>query len=188
MKKEGKTSSKYDILATRAAQGDQIAFAELYEYCFPRVYNYIFAKIKDVDLTDDIVSEVFVKVYKKLSLYDREKAAFSTWLFRMAANTMTDKLRQGQRRQEDTWEDFFDPAGPDSEEPEVVTLKKEQNDEILKALDKLGERERRIIELKFFGGLPNTEIGEMVGISSSNVGTILSRSLLKLKNFLSERE
>jgi len=188
MEKQGKPSSRYDILATRAAQGDQIAFTELYEYCFPRVYNYIFAKVKDAELADDIVSEVFVKVYQKLSLYDRNKAAFSTWLFRMAANTMTDKLRQGQRRQEDTWEDFFDPAGPNSEEPEAVALKKEQNDEILVALDKLSERERRIIELKFFSDLPNTGIAEIIGISVSNVGTILSRSLAKLKKFLPEQE
>jgi len=184
--KKNTEASHYDILAVRAANGDQIAFAELYEYSFPRVYNFIFAKVKDAELADDIVSDVFIKVYQKLGMYDREKAAFSTWLFRMALNTMTDNLRKQDRKREDTWEDFFDPAGPVSEQPESVALKKEQNDTLLKAIDKLNERGRRIVELKFWSGLSNTEIAEIMDLSVSNVGTILTRAMIKLRKILGD--
>jgi len=179
---------RFDQVAVCAARGDQVAFAELYQYYFPRVYNFIFAKVKNVDLADDIVSDVFIKIYRKLDSYDPGKAAFSTWLFRAAANSCTDALRTLSRKRESSWEAFFDPAAPTSEEPEARALVAEQNSELLKAMDKLSERERRLVELKYWSGLGNVEIAELTGLNVSNVGTILFRALGKLKQILGDRD
>lgn len=177
--------SYYNSLAQKAIH-DEDAFQELYEHFFPRVYNFIFARVKNPDAADDIVSTAFLKMYENLARYNPERAAFSTWLFRIALNCMTDYFRRKESSQEAEWEEFFDPAAPDSLEPEAQTLAEEGNAELLKALDKLTDKERRIVELKYFSGLGNKEIAEILGITANNVGVVLFGALKKLRKALGE--
>ena len=78
-------SGYYNELAERARY-DKEAFSELYDYFFPRVYNFIFAKVKNTEQADDIISITFEKIFVKLGDYDSGKGAFSTWIFRIALN------------------------------------------------------------------------------------------------------
>ena len=173
----------YNELAVRA-RGDEVAFTELYRHFFPRVYNFIYARMKNVDAADDVVSVTFMKVYENLDRYNPTKAAFSTWLFRIASNSMLDFFRRTQSRGEVEWDETFDPPASDYEEPENKILAQEGNSQILIALDKLTERERRCVELKYFSNLGNKEIAEIIGITPNNVGVVLFGALKKLKKFL----
>ena len=175
----------YNLLAERAVH-DIDAFNELYEHFFPRVYNFVFARLKDAAESDDITGETFQKMYDHLADYDKGKSAFSTWLFRIASNTLTDHARKRARSQDTAWEDFFDPAAPAGEGPEARALAKEGREELLRAIGHLGEREQRIIELKYWSGLGNREIAEVMGLSESNVGTIVHRALAALRKRLSK--
>lgn len=179
-----RNSHYYSELAMRARY-DKYAFEELYDYFFPRVYSFIYARMKNADAADDVVSIAFEKMLLKLYDYDVDKGAFSTWLFRIASNCMTDYYRKQSRNNEAQWEEFFDPAD-ERATPEQETLKKEGASEILKALDKLSEREKNIVTLKYFSGLSNKEIAEAEGMSANNVGVILHRSLNKLKGLLED--
>ena len=175
----------YNELAVRA-RVDDAAFTELYKHFFPRVYNFIYARMKNVDDADDVVSSTFMKVYESLDMYNPTKAAFSTWLFRIASNFMMDHYRRVQKHGEVEWDETFDPPASDYEEPENQTLREEGNAEILKALDKLNEKERRIVELKYFSDMGNKEIAEVMGITANNVGVVLHGALKKMKKFLGE--
>ena len=177
----------YSLLAQRAVEDDD-AFTELYEYFFPRVYNFVFSRLKNGAEADDVTSVTFQKMYENLGRYDPGKAAFSTWLFRIATNAITDRVRFRPRNKEAEWEDFFDPAGPDSEKPETRMLASESKEELLLAIGKLSEREQRIIALKYWSGLGNKEIAEIMGLNYSNVGTILSRALKVLRKDLEKGE
>lgn len=174
----------YNELALRA-QTDQDAFSDLYEYFFPRVYNFLFSRVKNRDAADEIVSIAFEKMFRNLPDYQPDKAAFSTWLFRIAQNCMTDYFRRQQNRREATWEDFFDPAD-EHPTPEGMALIEEGNQELLQAMEKLKDRERRIVELKFWSGLSNQEIAAIEEISAGNVGIILFRALGNLKKLLAD--
>ena len=175
----------YNGLARRAVY-DEDAFSELYEHFFPRVYNFIFARLKNPDAADDVVSITFMKMYENLSRYDPNKAAFSTWLFRIALNSMTDFFRRRESSQEAEWEDFFDPAAPEYQEPEAKVLAEEGSAELLKAIGTLTDKERRIVELKYFSGLGNKEIAEIMGITANNVGVVLHGALKKLRKKLED--
>ena len=175
----------YNELARRAVY-DEDAFSELYEHFFPRVYNFIFARLKNPDAADDVVSITFMKMYENLSRYDPNKAAFSTWLFRIALNSMTDFFRRRESSQEAEWEDFFDPAAPEYQEPEAKVLAEEGSAELLKAIGTLTDKERRIVELKYFSGLGNKEIAEIMGITANNVGVVLHGALKKLRKKLED--
>lgn len=181
---EEKNASYYNDLAVQA-QTDELAFSELYEYFFPRVYNFLFARVKQSAAADEIVSVAFEKMFCHLKEYQPDKAAFSTWLFRIAQNCMTDYFRKQQRRQEAAWEDFFDPAD-EHPTPEGEMLIQEGSSELLAAMDQLKERERHIIELKYWSDMSNQEIAALEGISAGNVGVILFRAIGNLKKILAE--
>ena len=175
----------YSELALRATT-DELAFEELYEYFFPRVYNFIYARLKNSADADDVTSITFMKMNENLERYNPSKAAFSTWLFRIATNALIDHTRRRDKAEETEWEEFFDPAAPDYQQPEAQTLTKENNRELLKVLDKLNERERRIIELKFWGELDTHSIADVLSMTESNVRVTLHRALGKLKKILGE--
>ncbi len=177
------TDNYYSLLAQRATT-DEEAFEELYEYFFPRVYNFIYARLKNSADADDVVSITFMKMNENLESYDPARAAFSTWLFRIATNAIIDHTRRRDKSEETEWEEFFDPAAPDEEEPETQIIASETNRELLKALDKLSERERRIIELRYWGEQDTRTIAELLSMTDSNVRVTLHRALGKLKNIL----
>ena len=179
------TNEYYNELALRATT-DEEAFEELYEYFFPRVYNFIYARLKNSADADDVVSITFLKMNENLESYDPTKAAFSTWLFRIASNAIIDQTRHASHNQETEWEEFFDPSAPEHEEPESRMMSSETSRELLLALDKLNERERRIIELKFWGDMDTRAIAEIVNMTEGNVRVTLHRALGKLKNILGD--
>lgn len=175
----------YNELAIRATT-DEAAFEELYEHFFPRVYNFIYARLKNSSDADDVTSTTFLKMNENLDSYDPAKAAFSTWLFRIASNALIDHTRQAEKNYETEWDEFFDPAAPEYDTPEVKMMSSETNRELLMALDKLNERERRIIELKFWGDMDTRSIAEILDMKESNVRVTLHRTLAKLKNILGD--
>ena len=175
----------YDTLARRATT-DEEAFEELYEHFFPRVYNFIYARLKNSADADDVTSTTFLKMNENLESYNPERAAFSTWLFRIANNAIIDHTRHIDRNQETEWEDYLDPAAPEEEGPERQMIRSETSRELLSALDKLNERERRIIELRYWGEQDTHTIAEILSMSESNVRVTLHRALGKLKKFLGE--
>ena len=176
----------YNMLAKRAVT-DEAAFDELYEHFFPRVYNFIFARLKRTEDADDVTSVTFMKMNSHLAEYDSGKAAFSTWLFRIATNAVTDYVRRRGRLAEAEWEDFFQPAAPEREEPEAKALMKEQKSELLLAIDGLSEREQKIVALRYWMGMGSNEIAENLGMTSGNVRTTLHRALEKLRKVLAEK-
>ena len=174
----------YNDLAQRATT-DESAFEELYEYFFPRVYNFIYARLKNSADADDVTSITFVKMNENLESYNPAVAAFSTWLFRIASNAIIDHTRRRDKNQETEWEEFFDPAAPEYQEPEAQLLTNEGNRELFEALNKLNERERRIVELRYFSEMDTRSIAELLSMTEANVRTTLHRTLAKLKKSLS---
>lgn len=179
-----KDKNYYNRLAELAIDDDE-AFIELYEKFFPPVYGMIFARLKDSMAADDVVSEIFMKVALSLNKYDR-KFAFSTWLFKIATNTLIDYYRKQSRRHEESWEEFFEQEAPISEQPEEKLLSSERTKKLLTAMGQLNERQQRIIELRYWSGLSNVEIAEMLNLSASNVGFIHFQAIKKLRELLSK--
>ena len=166
------------------AVNDDKAFDELYEHFFPRIYNLIYARVKNAAAADDIVSDVFIKMVEHLAEFDSSRASFATWLSRIATHTLTDFYRWQSHRQNVEWDDVFSPAIEEKERPEGHLLVKEGKSELLQALGKLSDREQRIIELKFWGDMSNREIAETLDISAVNVGVILFRAMGTLRQML----
>ena len=172
----------YNWVAALAVKDDE-AFIELYNKFFPQVYSMIFAKIKDISVTDDIVNEIFMKVTLNLDKYDRN-FTFSTWIFAIARNTLADYFLKQNRNREDSWSDFFEYSSSIGEQPDEKLLSDETIENLLRAMGKLDDRQRKILELKYWSDFTNVEIAKIMHLSASNVGYIHYQAIKKLRELM----
>lgn len=180
---------RWNRMAVRAVT-DEFAFTELYKYFFPRVYKFLMMKTNNAEISDEIISRTFIKVYEHLSNYDEKKAAFSTWIYRIADNELkmfwrTQKIH-GEK--EADWDDDFDAVAPEFEEPEHQSLEKERQEQIRKALENLSERERKIIELTYWLNYTPKKIAELLDMTPNHVSVVLKRAKNNLKKYLDDME
>ena len=155
-------------------------FEKIYNESFPKIYNYIFYRLMSREDTEELVSEVFLKVVGNLEQFDSEKAQFKTWIYRIAQNTLIDFYRT--RKPEASLDDEnvdWEPSVDFEAQLESITSPKRRA--IYQALTKLKERERMIIYYRFFEGYTNREIAKLLQMNESTVGTVLNRALKKLK-------
>ena len=162
-------------------------FAGLYEQYLPKVYRYISYRIQDMHTAEDLTSTVFEKALTKFKTYKEEKAAFSTWIFTIARNTLTDHFRTNHIQKTVLMNDPIEAVSPDtrleeeSEREEEIRLLK-------KCLAQLSQAEQEIISLKFGGEMTNRQIARMLSLSESNVGIIIFRAVRKLRDSFGEKQ
>jgi RNA polymerase sigma-70 factor (ECF subfamily) len=177
------TQAEETSLIALAYDDDDSAFAELYNYYFPRIYNYVHYRVSDFQDADDLISQVFEKLFSGFRYYQSEKASFSTWIFTIARNTITDYYRSQSRTNFTSLgvtEELID-SNPD---PSDVVAFNETQQNLQKALSSLTKRECDIIALKFWSGFSNRDIARLTGISESNTGVILFRAMRQLRRIL----
>ena len=162
------------------SQDDPAAFVPLYDYYFPRVYSYVRYRLGDADAAADVVASTFERAYANLPRYDARRGAFSTWLFTIARNAM----RNYQRRQ---WVRRWLPLDAAHGQPAVLhtpeqaAVQQELIDQVLGFVSALPEREQEILALRFGAKLSNRQIAAVMGLSDSNVGVILYRTIRTLR-------
>jgi RNA polymerase sigma factor (sigma-70 family) len=155
-------------------------FSKLYDEFMPKVYRYIFYRVRRQQLTEDLTSEVFEKAFEKYAGYDSRRASFSTWIFTIARNTLIDSYKTGKESRQAPL-DEADEIASSEPGPEEAVEDSEEKARLVGCVSSLPEREQEIIRLKFGARMNNREISKLMGLSESNVGTILDRSLGKLR-------
>jgi RNA polymerase sigma-70 factor, ECF subfamily len=153
------------------------AFADLYERTFPRVYAYVASLLRDRAAAEDVTSQAFERAYRKRRSYRPARGSIDAWLFGIARNAALDELRRRKRRAVLETEPE-DTAAPSPEDHAELALRRET---VRAALASLDGQERDLIALKFAGGLSNGEIARVLGMSESNAGTRLHRTITKLR-------
>lgn len=169
------------------AKCDFSGFDILYGHYFPKVFSFVRSKINDDKQTEDLVSEIFLKVLRGLKNFEWRNLPFGAWLFAVARNHLKDYYVKMSHHHDSL--DIAEMEVPDEErerDPRANAGQNEIRTRISKALSKLDGREQEILRLKFFAGLRNTEIAATLNLSQRNVAVILFRSLRKLKEPLSQ--
>lgn len=164
------------------AKKDPESFGKLYDYYFPKLYSFVAAKVYDRDEAEDLVSEIFTKVLENLHKFEWRGYPFGAWLFRIARNTLNDYyIKANKTRVVDIEEVPGIKEDEAKTSPHKLAAENELSDKVKEILKDLPERELSVIHLKFFCGLSNREITHVVGLSESNVGVILYRTLREIK-------
>ncbi len=165
----------------KITQSTADTFADLYEQNVSKVLRYISYRVSDLDTAEDLTSVVFEKALSKFGNFNRERASFSTWILSIARNAVTDHYRavgKEQNFQQDSIKNFI----PESMSPDDGIVKEEELHRLKALITGLSSQEQEIIAMKFGGELTNREIAKTLGLSDSNVGIIIYRTVRKLRD------
>jgi RNA polymerase sigma-70 factor (ECF subfamily) len=149
----------------------------LYAEQLPRIYNYFRFRVGDGPDAEDLTSMTFEKAWSARHRYRRDLAGFSTWLMTIARRTAIDHWRA--RRDLRPIEEAHGLAGGD--DPGELAERRSDFERLTRLLETLPERDREMIALKYGAGLTHRAIGRQVGLSESNVGTVLHRRIEELR-------
>jgi len=152
-------------------------FEALYRSSRDDVFAYVATLLRDRSAAEDVTAAAFERAYRKRNRFDPRRGEPRAWLFGIARNAALDELRRRGRQTELTAE----PADLESFGTEEGVEHNERRLAVSAALERLQSGERELIALKFFAGLANAEIAQVLGISESNAGTKLHRAMTKLR-------
>ena len=160
-----------------AAHSSWDRFEALYRASRDDVFAYVATLLSDPAAAEDVTALAFERAYRRRRTFDRRRGEERAWLFGIARNAALDELRR-RRRTAALATDPADPAEPVSEDGAEIALRRTA---VRDALRTLPAREREIVALKFHAGLANTELARVLGISESAAGTLLYRTMEKLR-------
>ncbi len=149
----------------------------LYAEQLPRVYNFFRYRVGDGPEAEDLTSMTFEKAWRARHRYRRDLGAFTTWLLTIARNVAIDHSRQA-RAHAPLEEAEGVASGPT---PEELAVKRSDVERLTALLARLPARERELVALKYGAGMTNRAIARLTGLSESNVGTILHRTIQELR-------
>lgn len=175
------------VAVNKQAAAPELDFADLFRQYYPRVYNYLRYRVNVPEDAEDLMSAVFEKAYTHLNKFDADKGAFSTWLFQIAHNTLSNYYRSRQRRS--AWEAESElPADLNVAQPspEAEIIRQESVAHLLQGLSTLSERDQEVISLKFAGRLSNKEIGQIMELKEKTVSVVLLRAMRRLQRVVKE--
>jgi RNA polymerase sigma-70 factor, ECF subfamily len=178
---------KDDELIKEYLDGKESAFVLLIERYTPSVYNFS-VRFVGKDNAEDIVQDVFIKVWKNIKKFNDKKASFKTWIFTVTRNTVYDYLRKKRSinfsslDSED--ESFIDNIGDEAILPDEVLLKLEDNELLNNLLDKLPVHFREVLILYYQEEMTFGEIGQLLGKPENTVKSHHQRALIKLKEMI----
>jgi len=166
----------------------KISIWKLYEKYFDKTYNFVYFKVKNKEVSEDLISESWMKIIKKIDKFNPEKEhQVSVWIFTVVRNHMFDYFKKNNHTIENSEEvlEFL--------ESEWEKFSKKIDEEmfrktIIYELEKLSKQEAEIIRLKYFSDLKNKEISKILKIKEKSVSWVISKWLKKLENIFENNE
>ncbi len=167
------------LTASSSQTGDSswARFEALYRSSRDDVYAYVSTLLRDPTAAEDVTELAFERAYRRRRTFDRRRGEERAWLFGIARNAALDELRRRRRVAALVTEPEDTAEVADGDGAEVAL----RRTAVQSALAKLPAREREIVALKFHAGMSNGELARVLGISESNVGTLLYRTMEKLR-------
>lgn len=172
-------------LVERAQAGDVAAFAEVYDRYQPLVYRYVFYRVGDTPVAEDLTAEVFVRVVEKIDRFVYRGQPLLAWLYAIARNLVADFYRQTKRSDALALDEGAASAAPLPEQAAEDRLTQQQ---LVAALARLTEEQRQVILLKFVEGMDNETVASLLGKPVGAVKSLQHRALAALRRMLERGE
>lgn len=167
-------------------QGDREAFAYLFETYLGRIHRYIYFRVMDSDLAEDITSLVFLKVWENLDRFQNGPSSFTGWLYRIAHNAIIDHYRAS--RIMISLEDLELANHGHSDEVDEKLEMKIRSQELSEALMELTNTQQEVLILRFVFGFSTLEIAHRLHKQKGAIRSLQMRGLKRLAYILPSRE
>lgn len=175
--------SKEDLLGL-IAQGDQKAFAALYDDISPRVFGLVRRLLVDHAQSEEVTQEIFLEIWKNAARYEPTKGGASTWILTMAHRRAIDRIRASQAgRDRDVKIGIRDYVGEYDNVADAVEVTIE-HERVKKAMTQLTELQRQAVTLAYYGGYSHSEVSTMLKVPIGTVKTRLRDGMIRLRDEL----
>lgn len=164
------------LLSQLAETKDKQLYIQLFRHFAPKIKAYII-RLGLVDSTaEELMQETMLSVWRKAHMYNRSKAAASTWIFTLARNQSIDWMRK-QKYPEYGLEEWHEEPDDSVDECEQVVT----SDRMAKAIQRLPENQAQVIYMSFFEGRSHSDISDRLGIPLGSVKSRIRLASEKLK-------
>jgi RNA polymerase sigma-70 factor (ECF subfamily) len=159
----------------RSERGEDAARA-LYRTYSGELYGFAVSRLGDRGLAEEVVQDVFTRVWRHAGEYDAARGSVRTWLYGIARNAIVDRERHRSRRPPMATRDPLPEGDASPDEPIERALLRWQ---VQAALERLTPEHREVVRLAHLGGLSVREIADLTGLPE---GTVKSRTYYALQN------
>jgi RNA polymerase sigma-70 factor (ECF subfamily) len=177
-----KSQQQIDLeLMQRVSLDDPGAIEELYDRFGSLVYRMAYQTMPTRADAEDVVQEVFVRLWRTSGRYDPKRAALVTWVMLLARRHMVDRLRRSRARvRPATLEEGWSPPA-DGVAPDANLADSERFAAVLEKVEKLPELQRTVVKRAYLGGQTLKQIGNELNVPLGTIKSALSRALVKLR-------
>jgi RNA polymerase sigma-70 factor (ECF subfamily) len=166
------------LLIKRAKEGEQAAFAEIYTRHHDAIYTYVYFRVNDAGLAEDLAGEVFVRMVEKIDGFTYRGRPLLAWLYTIARNLLVDHQRQQAQTNHQPLDERL-VAGEAS--PQEVTAQSLNRDCLARALRHLTEDQQLVILHKLLEGRSNAEVADLLGKTEGAIKSLQHRALASLR-------
>lgn len=179
------TTTQHDLiqLMQRVSLQDRSAFTALYTATCAKLYGIIFRILLRRDVADEILQEVYVKIWERAADFDPTRASPITWMATIARNRALDEARKAKPVSLETMPAGFDVADDTPDALDVLDAAEDYK-RLMKCLQGLETQKREIVVQAYMHGLSREAISQRFAVPVPTIKTWLHRSLAQLKNCL----
>lgn len=167
-------------LVMRAKSGDHGAVTQIYERYAPAIYRYIYFRVGEAELAEDLQAEVFLRMLEGIQRYEDRGWPISAWLYRIAHDRTVDTIRRRRKRHHIPFESWEGSC----EGPEQVTIVQLEHEELRRTLEHLTAEQRKVIMLRFMADMSVQEVAQTLGRTEGSVKALQHRGLQSLARHL----
>jgi RNA polymerase sigma-70 factor (ECF subfamily) len=170
-------------LVARAQSGDAEAFGALYDRYVDVVYRYVFYRVSNKSLTEDMVSETFLRALRRITSFTWQGRDFGAWLVTIARNLIADHYKSSRYKLEVATAEMLD-ADRATDGPENEVLDNLTNITLLEAVKMLGAEQQECVVLRFLQGFSVSETALAMGKTDGAIKALQYRAVQSLKRLL----
>ena len=180
------------LLVKNYIAGDENSLTILIEKHQTRIYGFIYSKISDRDLSDDIFQDTFIKVIKTLKSNSyNEEGKFLPWVMRIAHNLVIDHFRKSRKmpmlRETEEFSIFSVlPDNSETIENEIISLQIEND--IKKIIKELPEDQKEVLMMRIYQDLSFKEISELTGVSINTALGRMRYAVINLRKIINKHQ
>jgi RNA polymerase sigma-70 factor, ECF subfamily len=176
------------LLFQRIVARDTAALADLYDRHNRLLFGLILRILRDRAEAEEILQEVFVRVWTRAELYDPRLGNPTSWLVRLARNRAIDRLRARRVREAASGpsldESAAEPVGTAIRSPEAIVVDDERRGKVIDALASIPPEQRHLIEAAFFEGYTHSELAKRFGLPLGTVKTRIRTGMIAMRERL----
>ena len=180
------------ILVKNYISGDESALTSLIERHQSKIYGFIYSKVNDRDLSDDIFQDTFIKVINTLKTKSyNEEGKFLPWVMRIAHNLVVDHYRKSNKmpfNRETEEYSIFNYMSDNAPTIESKMITDQVEADLTRLLDELPEDQKEVLVMRMYQDLSFTEISELTGVSINTALGRMRYAVINLRKIIEKNQ